>query len=130
MLATHKTYGNNGTRLNWTEGKLKKYWTKTGGESLSDEFKDLVLKMFSYDPAKRPTVTELKNHPWMQTPYNVKSVKESIMDRLTERRTAKTTDSSREGSSKRGDEMLQLVRQTSASNLEIQKFNDMTDFDI
>jgi hypothetical protein len=26
--------------------------------------------------------------------------------------------------------MLELVRQTSASNLEIQKFNDMTDFDI
>merc|ERR1712183_1083474 len=56
--------------------------------------------------------------------------KEGILERLTERRTAKTTDSSREGSSKRGDEMLQLVRQTSVSNLEIQKFNDMTDFDI
>jgi len=52
------------------------------------------------------------------------------MERLTERRTAKTTDSSREGSSRRGDDMLQLVRQTSVSNLEIQKFNDMTDFDI
>merc|ERR550514_1270282 len=56
----------------------------------------------------------------MQTPYNVKSVKESIMDRLTERRTAKTTDSSREGSSRRGDDMLQLVRQTSAANFDIQ----------
>merc|ERR1712159_698527 len=111
-------------------GKLDTYWKKTGGENLSDDFKDLVLKMFNYDGKKRPTIEELKNHPWMQTPYNVKSVKESIMERLTERRTAKTTDSSREGSSKRGDEMLQLVRQTSLANLEIQKFNDMTDFDI
>jgi len=52
------------------------------------------------------------------------------MEKLTEKRTAKTTDTSREGSSNRGDNMLQLVRQTSVSNLEIQKFNDMTDFDI
>jgi hypothetical protein len=66
----------------------------------------------------------------MQTPYNVKAVKENIMERLTERRTAKTTDSSREGGSRRGDNMLQLVIQTSVSSLEIQKFNDMTDFDI
>merc|ERR1712159_828681 len=111
-------------------GKLDTYWKKTGGENLSDDFKDLVLKMFNYDGKQRPTIEELKNHPWMQTPYNVKSVKEGIMERLTERRTAKTTDSSREGSSRRGDDMLHLVRQTSVSNLEIQKFNDMTDFDI
>jgi len=112
------------------QGKLDTYWKKTGGENLSDDFKDLVLRMFNYDGKKRPTIEELKNHPWMQTPYNVKSVKENIMERLTERRTAKTTDSSREGKSSRGDDMLQLVRQTSVSNLEIQKFNDMTDFDI
>jgi serine/threonine protein kinase len=112
------------------QGKLDTYWKKTGGENLSDDFKDLVLRMFNYDGKKRPTIEELKNHPWMQTPYNVKTIKENIMERLTERRTAKTTDSSREGSSRRGDNMLQLVRQTSVSNLEIQKFNDMTDFDI
>jgi len=75
--------------------------------------------MFNYDGKKRPTIEDLKNHPWMNTPYNCKQVKETIMERLTEKRTAKTTDSSREGSSKRGDEMLQLVRQTSLANLEI-----------
>jgi len=89
-----------------------------------------VLRMFNYDGKKRPTIEELKNHPWMQKPYDVKAVKENIVERLTEKRTAKTTDSSRDSSSKRGDEMLQLVRQTSMANLEIQKFNDMTDFDI
>ena len=62
--------------------------------------------MFSYDGKKRPTIEELKNHPWMKTPYSVKTVNEGILERLTERRTPKTTDSSREGSSKRGDEML------------------------
>jgi len=107
---------------------LDHYWKKTGGEGLSDDFKDLVLKMFSYDPKKRPTIEELKNHPWMQVPYSVKVTKENILEKLTERRTAKTTDTSRGSSGNRGDQMLELVRQTSA--LEVQKFNDMTDFDI
>ena len=65
----------------------------------------------------------------MQVPYSVKTTKETILEKLTERRTAKTTDTSRSGSNNRGDSMLQLVRQD-VSNLEIQKFNDMTDFDI
>jgi len=46
-------------------GDLDTYWKKTGGQSLSPEFKDLILKMFSYDGKQRPTLEELKNHPWM-----------------------------------------------------------------
>jgi serine/threonine protein kinase len=111
------------------QGKFEQYWKKTGGENLSDDFKDLVLKMFSYDGKKRPTIQELKNHPWMQVPYSVKTTRENILEKLTERRTAKTTDTSRASSGNRGDNMLELIREN-ASNLEIQKFNDMTDFDI
>jgi len=47
------------------QGKLDQYWQKVGGQNLTPEFKDLILKMFSYDGTKRPTVEELKNHPWM-----------------------------------------------------------------
>jgi len=36
--------------------KLDTYWSKVGGNSLSPEFKDLILQMFSYDGSKRPTV--------------------------------------------------------------------------
>lgn len=92
------------------QGKFEQYWKKTGGENLSNEFKDLILKMFSYDGKKRPTIEELKNHPWMKKEFSVKQVKEMITEKLTEKRTAKTTDSSREGNSSRGDEMLELVR--------------------
>jgi len=77
------------------EGKHEEYWKRTGGEDLSDEFKDLILKMFNYDGKKRPTIDELKNHPWMKLPYSIKTTKENIVYRLTEKRTAKTTDSSR-----------------------------------
>ena len=46
-------------------GQVEKYWRKTGCTALSDNFKDLILKMLSPDPSKRPTVGELKSHPWM-----------------------------------------------------------------
>ena len=47
------------------KGDYATYWKKTGGEKLSDDFKDLILKMFSYDGSKRPTVAEIMAHPWM-----------------------------------------------------------------
>jgi serine/threonine protein kinase len=30
-------------------GDLDTYWRKTGGQNLTPEFKDLIIKMFSYD---------------------------------------------------------------------------------
>lgn len=32
------------------------------------EFKDLISAMFSYDPAKRPTIEQIKSHPWYNGP--------------------------------------------------------------
>ena len=87
--------------------------------------------MFSYDGSKRPTVDELKNHPWMLKPMDMKAQRSSILEKLQEQRSAKTADSStRDGGSSRGDAMLELVRQISAGNLERYAFNDMTDFDL
>jgi len=37
-------------------GDLETYWKKTGGQNLSLEFKDLIIKMFSYDGKKRPSI--------------------------------------------------------------------------
>ena len=51
---------------------MDKYWEKVDGKNLSDDFKDLISKMFSYDGNKRPTISELKKHPWMKKPYSVK----------------------------------------------------------
>ena len=46
-------------------GNLDEYWEMMDGQSLSDDFKDLVLRMLSYDPAARPTIEEVRRHPWM-----------------------------------------------------------------
>jgi serine/threonine protein kinase len=63
-------------------GKLDQYWAKVGGQNLSPEFKDLILKMFSYDGSKRPTVDELKNHPWMLKPIDMKVSRANILEKL------------------------------------------------
>jgi serine/threonine protein kinase len=63
-------------------GKLDQYWQKVGGQNLSPEFKDLILKMFSYDGSKRPTVEELKSHPWMLKPIDMKTSRANILEKL------------------------------------------------
>jgi len=55
-------------------GEHEKYWQKTGAQKLSADFKDLILKMFSYDGSKRPTLKEIAEHPWMKVDCNVKKV--------------------------------------------------------
>jgi len=37
-------------------GKYDKYWTKVGGQHLSDEFKDLITSIFNFEGKKRPTL--------------------------------------------------------------------------
>lgn len=51
-------------------GEYKQYWKDTKTEHLSVEFKDLFIKMTSYNPEDRPTIDEIINHPWM----NIKDV--------------------------------------------------------
>lgn len=115
--------------------KLDTYWSKVGGQSLSPEFKDLILRMFSYDGSKRPTVDEIKSHPWMTGKgIDVKSIRGDLIERLSASRSEKTAASSNNDGSRRAgkgtnDSGLQLVREpVSQSNLHNYIFNDKTDF--
>jgi len=76
------------------EGKLEKYWKKTGGENLSEEFKDLVIKMLAYNPAKRPTIEEIKSHPWMKKSFERTKAKKNLMHTLKENKFEKATNDS------------------------------------
>ena len=44
------------------------YWRARGEDTLSEEFKDLFLKMVSYDPSSRLTIKEIKEHKWFKVP--------------------------------------------------------------
>jgi serine/threonine protein kinase len=48
-------------------GQISTYFEKVNGQNLSADFKDLILRLFSFDGAKRYTVEEIKSHPWMQS---------------------------------------------------------------
>jgi serine/threonine protein kinase len=43
------------------------YWTKVEGNYLSLECRDLLQKLLSYDPDKRPSIDEIRAHPWMSS---------------------------------------------------------------
>jgi len=50
--------------------QLEKFWKahekfKPKGY-FSDEFKDLLSKMFQYDPKNRLSIKEIRNHPWIK----------------------------------------------------------------
>lgn len=72
------------------EGDLQTYWKKTGGENLSEDFKDLIIRMFSYDGSKRPSTADIRSHPWMQKEINLKDIKNSILSELAEKRSEMT----------------------------------------
>jgi serine/threonine protein kinase len=96
--------------------KLDQYWKKVGGQNLSPEFKDLILKMFSYDGTKRPTIEQLKAHPWVTKPFSIKIARSKIMDKLNDKRSEKTAHMSKEDDKNyRGGDMKELVREVSES---------------
>lgn len=89
--------------------------------------------MFSYNGKDRPTIEQIKAHPWLHKPYSTKMTRQNILEKLMEKRSQKTADtSSRETDTNRGacSEMNQLIRQMSLENLRLYRFNDMADHDI
>jgi serine/threonine protein kinase len=47
----------------WGQGEDAR---KTTDRNLSEEFKDLVVKMLSYNFGERPSIEEIKEHPWFK----------------------------------------------------------------
>jgi len=46
------------------ENNHEKFWILVGDSGLSDEFKDLIVKMLSYDPITRLSAKEIRSHQW------------------------------------------------------------------
>ena len=66
-------------------GDIEGYWAKTGGQNLSPELKDLLIKMLSPDFKDRPTIEEVLEHPWMtDKSYDKEAARQSLIDKLNE----------------------------------------------
>jgi serine/threonine protein kinase len=66
-------------------GNIDAYWEKTGGQNLSSELKDMLIKMLSPNPDDRPTIEEIQEHPWMKkTMFDKETCRLSLLDKLNE----------------------------------------------
>lgn len=86
--------------------------------------------MFSYDGSKRPTVEELRDHPWMKKSMDIKQTRSDLLEKLSSIRSERTADSSAAaGSSRAIDNPLYLAREMH-SGVQLNKmFDDNCDFD-
>ena len=48
------------------EGKTDTYFSKTNCRGRSDEFKDLILRFFSFNPEDRITIDQVREHAWLK----------------------------------------------------------------
>lgn len=109
------------------QGDYATYWKKTGGQNLSDDFKDLILKLFSYNGKDRPTVADIRAHPWMAGFDGMKQVRHDILTELAEKRINSTASSERQGDACRGEERLHLIRQKGFCDM---AFDDIEAYDV
>jgi serine/threonine protein kinase len=65
------------------QGKTDTYFQKVNGAGLSEDFKDLILQLFSYDGDSRPQVEQIRNHPWMQSStFNFEATRTQLLQTL------------------------------------------------
>ena len=53
-----------------------KYWIAINIHNLSNDFKDLYLKMIAYNPDERPSFNEILKHPWFDEVSNLSQEEE------------------------------------------------------
>ena len=68
------------------QGQTDTYFQKVNGGGLSEEFKDLILQLFSNDGDSRPQVDAIRNHPWMQSStFNYEATRVSLLQSLAQK---------------------------------------------
>lgn len=70
-------------------GQIETYFEKVNGQGLSADFKDMILKLFSYNGSDRYTVDQLKAHPWLNKPgFNMEQTRTTLLTELHARQQA------------------------------------------
>ena len=75
------------------QGKIDTYFQKVNGGNLSPEFKDLILKFFAYDGKNRPTIEQIRSHPWMKNAgYNGEATRQQLLVTLGQKQATKPVE--------------------------------------
>ena len=68
------------------QGQTDTYFQKVNGAGLSEDFKDLILQLFSYEGDNRPQVEAIRNHPWMQSStFNFEATRTQLLNGLAQK---------------------------------------------
>merc|ERR1712187_189891 len=71
-------------------GQLDLYFQKTNATGLSAEFKDLILALFQFDGSKRPTVNQIRQHPWLNKPgFNAEASRANLISQYASKQQPK-----------------------------------------
>ena len=60
-------------------GRTADYFNKVNATGLSEDFKNLFLRMVSYDERTRITLEEIQNHPWMKKDFDREAIRQQII---------------------------------------------------
>jgi serine/threonine protein kinase len=61
-------------------GQLDLYFQKTNGTGLSNEFKDLIIALFAFDGSKRPSISQIRQHPWLNnSSFNFEATRAKLL---------------------------------------------------
>jgi len=64
-------------------GQTDLYFQKTNATGLSAEFKDLILALFAFDGSKRPTINQIRQHPWLNKGgFNYEATRQNLLAEL------------------------------------------------
>ena len=73
------------------QGKTDTYFQKVNGTGLSDDFKDLILRLFSYEGDARPTVEQIRAHPWMNSAaFDFEATRNQLLTTLAQKSASKS----------------------------------------
>jgi serine/threonine protein kinase len=71
------------------QGQNDTYFQKVNGTDLSDDFKDLILRFFAFDGNTRPTIEQVRAHPWMQSStFNYEATRTELLQTLANKQQA------------------------------------------
>jgi hypothetical protein len=48
-----------------------------------------MISLLSYDAAKRPTLSQIRQHPWMQKSYNKEAARQALLRHLAQTQPSK-----------------------------------------
>ena len=63
--------------------RYEAYFKAVDSTDLSDEFKDLIVRLLDYVPSKRPTIAQIRAHPFLQNAsYNNEKVRACLKNEI------------------------------------------------